>query len=601
MRRFFMEARRKIIRLYYVLSIKKKIFLCFFMESFALLVVLAVLSSVISSNSLIQKAIDNTAQYLKMVSGKFDIVFDNVENDSKIVIRNHDIQDTLSLAVSRKESVVSYNEKKTVQKVLRGMIEPATNIDAMLIYDFNENIYDSGNVQFIEQNIESGNPAHLYSDTTKWVGTHKSVYQKLYSEQNVVSFYKNFVDEDTGNPLGILEICINEKYIASLYSDIVMKDGGNIFIADKNGTILSDDDKNRLYGTIRDETYYSWVKTHEGGKIFRNSGNSFLIVCEHYDRLDWIIVGVVPMQIIVGDSRLLAAQIISVGILCIILAAFITILLSSSITQPIIRLKNTIKRVGEGDLQAKVDIRSEDEVGILAREFNKMVKKISELMRKNITAEQQKKKYEMALLHEQINPHFLYNTLESICGLAELGKTEDIIYVVEELALFYREILSEGSMVVAFKDEFMITERYLNIMKARYGEQLAYQFDIDPQVYQYYTLKLMIQPLVENAIYHGLKYIRDKGMIRIEGAIDKDGDINIRIIDNGIGIKPEAIKRIFDKKETNVQKNFGLKNIDERIKLYFGPGYGLTIRSEYNEGTTVLITLPKKRMGEIIG
>lgn len=155
-------------------------------------------------------------------------------------------------------------------------------------------------------------------------------------------------------------------------------------------------------------------------------------------------------------------------------------------------------------------------------------------------------------------------------------------------------------MVVAFKDEFMITERYLNIMKARYGEQLAYQFDIDPQVYQYYTLKLMIQPLVENAIYHGLKYIRDKGMIRIEGAIDKDGDINIRIIDNGIGIKPEAIKKIFDKKETNVQKNFGLKNIDERIKLYFGPGYGLTIRSVYNEGTTVLIKLPKKGMGEII-
>ncbi len=600
MRNFFMEARRGIARFYYALSIKKKIFILFFMESFALLVVLAVLSSVISSNRMIKKTIDNTAQYLNMVSGKFDIVFDNVENYSKIVIRNRDIQDTLSLTVSRK-SVVSYNEKKTVERVLRGMIEPATNIDAMLIYDFNRNIYDSGNVQFTGRDTEAGGLSDAHPDAAEWVGTHKSAYQKLQSEQNVISFFKNFVDENTGNPLGILEICINEKYIASLYSGTIMQNGGNIFIADKNGTVVSDADKKRLYGTISGETYYSWVTNHEGGKIFKDKGGSFLVVCKHYDRLNWTIIGVVPIQIVVGDSILLAAQIILIGMMCVILAAFITILLSSSITQPVIRLKDTMKSVGEGNLEAKADIRSEDEVGILAMEFNKMVKKISGLMRKNIMAEQQKKKYEMALLHEQINPHFLYNTLESICGLAELGKTEDIIHVVEELALFYRGILSQGSMIITFKDEFMIAERYLNIMKARYGEQLAYQFNIDSRIYRYYTLKLMIQPLVENAIYHGLKYIRDKGMIRMEGFINNDGDINIMIIDNGIGIKPEVIRSIFDKNETNVQKNFGLKNIDARIKLYFGPGYGLTIKSVYNEGTMVLITLPKKEIGEISG
>ena len=203
MRNFFMEARRGIARFYYALSIKKKIFILFFMESFALLVVLAVLSSVISSNRMIKKTIDNTAQYLNMVSGKFDIVFDNVENYSKIVIRNRDIQDTLSLTVSRK-SVVSYNEKKTVERVLRGMIEPATIIDALLIYDFNRNIYDSGNVQFTGRDTEAGGLSEAHPDAAEWVGTHKTAIQKQQSEQNLISFFKNFVDEYTGNQLGIL-------------------------------------------------------------------------------------------------------------------------------------------------------------------------------------------------------------------------------------------------------------------------------------------------------------------------------------------------------------------------------------------------------------
>lgn len=256
-----------------------------------------------------------------------------------------------------------------------------------------------------------------------------------------------------------------------------------------------------------------------------------------------------------------------------------------------------MKYIGEGDLEARVDIKSRDELGVVAQEFNKMVAKTSELMN-NIFREQKKKReYELAMLQSQINPHFLYNTLESICGLAELNRNEDIISTVNELAAFYRGVLSKGSNIIPIEDEISITVNYLNIIKVRYGDKFDYTIELDDEIFKYNTVKLVLQPLIENSIYHGLKNKRGRGMISIKGFV-KNGKVNLHVSDNGIGMTSGELKRLFNNEDMGYSKRgFGLKSTNERIKLYFGNEYGLQIESALGKGTTVKVTLPARVFG----
>jgi two-component system sensor histidine kinase YesM len=581
----------KIAGLYKSLSIKNKISLLFILLSLLLLFILGMFASIISSSSVIKKTVENTIQNLNLVSGKFDIVFDNVENNAKIAIRNSDIQTVLFSTVSRQEKA-SYNEEKQVRKALMNTIEPKTNIDAMFIYDASGNVFNSGNIQ-----VDSENPGLNISEnsgegTAKWILTHKSTYRKLQSYQDIISYLCALVHENSGKPLGTMEVCINERYVSSLYSEIKIGSSGYIFIADKNGTIISDNNKDLLYKSIREEPYYNWVTANEGGRIFKIGSKDCLVINSFYKRLDWLIIGIVPIKEITRDSVLLRFNIFVIGLVCIILAVVMSMLLSSSITKPVIKLKEAMESVGEGNLEVTVDIGSNDEIGVLTQEFNKMVKNTSHLMSRILLEQQKKREYELALLHYQMNPHFLYNTLENICSLADHGRNSDIISVVSELALFYRGVLSKGSNIITLAEEISITERYLKILKLRYGDELEYKFDIDDRIYGVKTLKLLLQPIVENSVYHGIKNKRGKGVICIKGFLDGDR-VNIWVKDNGIGIKPELIDRIFEGKESHCQtSSFGLKNTDERIKLYYGNMFGLNIESIYGEGTTVKIVLP---------
>ncbi|TXK83887.1 sensor histidine kinase [Paenibacillus sp. N3.4] len=251
-----------------------------------------------------------------------------------------------------------------------------------------------------------------------------------------------------------------------------------------------------------------------------------------------------------------------------------------------------MKDVQDGNLDVWLDIKSRDEIGALAKEFNKMVGNTKMLMENIIEEQKKKKEYELAVMQSQINPHFLYNTLECICGLADLKRNADVVKIVNQLALFYRGVLSKGNPVISMEDEIIITQTYLEILKVRYGDQIDYTLDFDPEVYKYKTIKLLLQPIVENSIYHGLKNKRGKGHIHIQAGI-KDKQLVIVIADDGIGIQQEQLDNMFNLGAADYkQKSFGLKSTNERIKLYFGVEYGLEIQSEYGKGTLVKIKLP---------
>ncbi|WP_256759335.1 sensor histidine kinase [Cohnella sp. WQ 127256] len=592
---------KKLTDYYYSLSINKKITLSFTLALSMLIILLAVIAFRISSGILIDKAIENTAQNLKLVSEKLEIIFDNAENYSKIAITNKTIQEVMSEPQTTNQ-LENYNKYFAMQESLRNIVDSKTFVDALIVYDLHQTIYDSGSLGNIK-NVSSFYFEKFASSMygVEWKNTHDSNYLKENDSRNVISLFQKFNSAKTGVPLGLLQLSIDERYIANQYSNIDMGASGNIFIVNKNGIVASDTRKDRLYTSISNTDYFAWAIKDEGGKVFKMDGQNYLVVSRSYPRFDWVIIGIVPIYEITKDNRILTEKFIGIGALFVLAAVILTLLIAKSITSPLNVIKETIRDVQEGNLDVKLNIKSRDEIGALAKEFNKMVGNTKLLMNNIIEEQKQKREYELAVMQSQINPHFLYNTLESICGLADLKRNADVVKIVNQLAQFYRGVLSKGSAIITMEDEIVITQTYLEILKIRYGDQMTYTMDIDPVVYHYNTIKLLLQPIVENSIYHGLKNKRGKGHIAIQGRIKEDRLI-ISIRDNGVGIPKEKLDSIFCGRDVNQDNNkdkggFGLKVTNERIKLYFGTEYGVEIHSVFGEGTVVTITLPTLETG----
>ncbi len=281
-------------------------------------------------------------------------------------------------------------------------------------------------------------------------------------------------------------------------------------------------------------------------------------------------------------------------IVTLILVEFI----SHSITKPIKNLCISTKLVGNGDFTTRVPHSESDEIAMLATSFNTMIEKIGSLV-EDVKLEQiNLRKTELKLLQAQINPHFLYNTLDTIIWLAEGNKTKDVIQMVSALSKFFRIALSKGYDYISIKEEEMLIRSYLQIQQYRYQDILEYEINISEQLENCSILKLTLQPIVENALYHGIKNKRGMGKIVIEGYC-QGNIVFLKVKDNGIGMdqgQVEKIKKLFTKSKENdipEQKGFGLFNVNERIKLNFGAEYGIDVKSEYGVGSEFTICVPK--------
>lgn len=355
---------------------------------------------------------------------------------------------------------------------------------------------------------------------------------------------------------------------------------------------MSSREAETLYADMSGEPFFSLMSGKDGGQTFKKDGQEFLLMYHRYEKLDWIIVGLAPTRELTKESATLIRLVLLVLLGGFLLLSAIVSLISRSITKPILSLGRAITDVADGDLDAQAEVFYHDEIGALTKGFNQMVRNTSRLMDNLIDEQVKKRQYELSLLQSQINPHFLYNTLENICGLAELKRNEDIILLTGELAAFYRGVLSGGSMVVSIKEELEITREYLKIVRHS-RKDFTFDIDVDEDILPYSTIKLLLQPLVENAVKHGLPYKKRMGHIIITGRAVGES-ILLTVADNGIGIPPDRVDTIFEQiSDCYHAKAFGLKATNERIKIYFGTECGLRLASVYGEGVTVTAVLPK--------
>ncbi|MCG4580808.1 sensor histidine kinase [Clostridium cochlearium] len=273
-------------------------------------------------------------------------------------------------------------------------------------------------------------------------------------------------------------------------------------------------------------------------------------------------------------------------------ATLLAIIISGSIVKPIHRLKNNMLEVSDGNLESYYEIKNNDEISILGQVFNKMLTDIKRLIDKVYQVEKQKRSAELRVLQSQINPHFLYNTLDTIQWKALEYDAFEVADMINYLSVFFRISLSDGKEFITISDELEHVKNYLEIQKIRYKDKISYSINVCNSVEQYLVPKLIVQPLVENSIYHGLKLQKQKGMINVS-VFSEHGFLFIKVLDNGLGMNNEKLialrKNLCESIETD---HYGLYNINERLKLAFGEKYSIEIKSKLKIGTEVLLKIP---------
>lgn len=418
------------------------------------------------------------------------------------------------------------------------------------------------------------------------------------SADDILSFIKAISDPDNGQWSGVISIDFKLSTIEEMIQTITLGKNGFIYLLNEGGEIVYAP-ANPIVNRIN-PSWFDSNKGHSFVKIIKDKRYQIIYTVSPFTK--WKVVGVFSFSDTlheVTSARYYTIFIVSVTILLAIIVAYI---MTSSIAKPLNKLKNLMKKVESGDLSVQFESRNRDEIGHVGNGFNNMLKEIRNLIDLVYLEQKSKRETELKILQAQIKPHFLYNTLEAIHWMAIQSGSKDLVKLIEALTHFFRIGLSRGKEFLTVQEEIAHVESYLVVQKFRYEDKLEYTIDCEERLQGYPILKLILQPLVENAIYHGIKERRGTG--KIEVCMRREGDLLcLTVTDNGVGIPPERMSQIQAVLDGRLERGeglygYGIYNVNERIKLHYGTQYGITIRNNEPLGVVVTIRYPIKQEGE---
>lgn len=394
--------------------------------------------------------------------------------------------------------------------------------------------------------------------------------------------------------LGVLLVDMNYSSIEQFFNKVNTSNSAEFFyLMDSNGEIIYHPKQKLIYTNLYKENNMAAAGYNDGSYQETFLGDRRLITVKTISYTGWKIVSVVPISSFnmgMLPTRYFVIMVVALMMLAIIL---LNQLVSSSISKPIRKLDATIKKLEAGDLNIDINISGSYEIEHLAKTLRSVVSQLRQLMDDIVVEQEQKRKSELDALQSQINPHFLYNTLDSIVWMIEGERYDEAVFMVTELASLFRISLNHGKTIISIEDEIKHAQSYINIQKIRYKNKFIATFDVSSDILRCCTVNLLIQPLLENAIYHGMEYMDGDGEIQLKAYRDKD-DIYIEVRDNGMGMPQEIVDQILTKSNHTHKKGsgVGLLNVHNRIQLRFGVEYGLSVESQPDEGTIVRVHLP---------
>ena len=487
---------------------------------------------------------------------------------------------SLSEIISKDSQVYRYLEgKESANKIeIKNMIENILSTDpyikSILL------IRKDGAIISNEKEIDMKVSSDMMSE--EWyvqaLKNHMPVLNPLrkqrFSQDNVdhwvVSVSREISDE-VGKNLGVLLIDIKYQVLREYLQEKSMEKNEDIVIFDKNEKVVYHKD------ISCEESEIEYLETFKNIGVGYNQRENRVVVRYPIKNTNWILYGVSFLKEIKSLKLHFFELIIFSSLISLIITVVISTFVLKRITKPIQELESHVRKFSNN--LSKISLKGDvsEEIISLEKHFNEMVEKINYL-----------REYEINALYSQINPHFLYNTLDTIVWMAEFQDTKKVILITKSLANFFRISLSEGREMITLREEMEHVKEYLYIQKQRYEEKLEYEFDIDIELEDVEVPKIILQPLVENAIYHGIRNIKNRGKILIYARVF-DGVIELIVEDNGLGFKNE-----------NRQKNIkmggvGIRNVNKRVEFYYGYRYGVRVDREFKMGGRVIITLPDRR------
>ena len=586
------NLKKKVFHLFLGISLKRRLFITYLLLSSLILMLTSVFFYTASKKVLIKRAALSSQQQLSLITSNLGEKIDNISNYAITLSINSNIADVLKENPTVPENTLEHflvNSELTDQA--QRIIGLHKNIYAWDILDTENHWFHSSTTETDQLDSILG-PEVLDSLQTNLAFQFLGPFQ-ISGEPTFVAL-KSITNIDNTKYLGALVLLIRETNISSAFRDLPDSSSRDFYITDENGQILSSSSSGGIY---KDFSSYTKIR-----QFFSVDGTDTLFICKSYPDLNWNVINLIPLESLTLDHMVILHNILLISIVVFILSVFFSILCTGTVTAPIQKLVEKMKSASAGKLNISASYSSNDELAVLYNQFNLMMQKIQTLLNDIYEEQNAKQKMEIRLLQSQINPHFLYNTLNTIKSLIEIDMNDTAVKAVSAMSSFYRNSLSKGQFIIPLRQELLLTEQYLYIQNLRYMDFVDYEIIYEPSWEDHGAEipKLTIQPVVENIFVHGLT----SQICHIHLIVSiKNGTICISVSDNGSGIPPEKLaelnRSIRDFK--TARHSFGLPSINHRIALLYGENYGLTIESSPEKGTTVTIVIPDKNLieGEI--
>ncbi len=581
------------------MQLKNKLILLFMLIAIIPLGVLGGFSYYKSAGLILDKVCQTLLESLSQVNYSIDYFVNDIEQLSMYIYGNEQVQSVLS-----KDGGRGLEEKHRDQKNMEGILDSfigfksweieiyllAENGDRYFTGELLPREYDSYN-----ENWGLFRKARLAMGNVVW-DTHYSM-KKTEDFGVVLSAGRLVKDIQTNEALGYIVIDIREAEIANKYNKAEQVPGAQMYLIDRSGYIISSSPSKLEVGTKLTENFAERVFTGTEG-YFRTEdadGNAQMVVYDTSQTTGFKLISVVPVSALTKDGEIIRNLTIVIMAVGIVLSVWLAIVLSVNVTRPLRKLRSLMRQAETGNLSVVFPAEYDDEVGQLGRSFNKMVAQLHTLIEDGYHKQIRVQEAEIKAIQAQFNPHFLYNVLDSINWMARIHKIDDISRTVVSLGELLRFSIRKGKSLITIKEDMQQIDNYLLLQKMRYRDKLNVSIEVDDDVTGYYTLKLLIQPLVENAISHGLEMKDGPGTLRIKCRKDA-GRIWFTVADDGAGMDKEQLRRIqHDGSYSSARPGntaIGLDNLRKRLELYYGNEAGMTIESEKGVGTTVTLWIP---------
>lgn len=561
------------------LSLKYKGTVAIFIVALIPLVVLGICIVMVYSNVIEERSRLHINENIQIMSSRIDRVFADVSLCTNHILLNMNQIENEDI----KQDIIKDNR---INNLLNQSLLIFDGIESIVYVTPEEKVYSTNielltskqeeilNSSYKEQLLDANGKTRLFDKTEDCMRV----------KEPVVTMGKRVTNIVTGETLGYLFVNISSEYLVQS----VQKGISHYMLFDCLGNSIVDYDEGHLLGDVKlQEELYASSEASE----YRYRGEKYLFAQSELPEYGWKVIGVTNLNRYNLDVQKVLQIASIIGFLMVILMGAVIYAATALVTKPLLKLKKGAEEIANGNLNVQFNFHTQDEIGKLGNIFNIMTLKIKELLKRVDEEARKKREYELALLHEQIKPHFLYNTLDIIIVLIEMKREWEAAHVVKKLADYYKNSLSSSEEIIAIETEIQIIEDYLELQNIRYGERFSYEIVIDEAVKKECLPRLTLQPLIENAIYHGLKYKENWGTIRVFAQMIGER-IQIKVMDDGIGIPEEKLTEIRSFAD-KAEKHFGLYSVNHRLLLYYGEEFSFHIESEYKKGTCITIEIPR--------